>query len=141
MESQINIRNYTVDDYEPVRQLLVDGGLYYEPFDSRERLSEKISRDSKSIIVATEADRVVGTVSLMEDGRMAFIFRLTVNPENRNRGIGKALMLAAEKELFGRGHTEVNILVEEGNPELQKYYEHQDYEKGNVYRWMTKERR
>jgi len=141
MENQINVRNYTVDDYEPVRQLLVDGGLYYEPFDSPERLPEKISKDPKSIIVATEAKRVVGTVRFLEDGSMAFIFRLAVNPADRNKGIGKALMEEAEKELFGRGYREINILVEEGNAELQEYYGRQGYERGNGYRWMTKERR
>jgi len=141
MENQINIRNYTIEDYKPVKQLLVDGGLYYEPMDSLERLSEKISKDPKSIIVATEAEKIVGTVSLMEDGSMAFIFRLVVSPADRNKGIGKALMKEAEEELFRREYEEINILVEEGNTELQEYYEHQDYEKGNVYRWMTKERR
>jgi len=141
MENQINIRNYTVDDYGSVKQLLVNRGLYYEPFDSPERLSEKISRDPKSILVATEAERVVGTVRLMEDGSMAFIFRLAVNPEYRNRGIGRNLMEEAERELFRRGYIEANILVEEENSGLQEYYERQDYEKGNVYIWMTKERR
>ncbi|MBI4038121.1 GNAT family N-acetyltransferase [Candidatus Daviesbacteria bacterium] len=141
MQNQNNIRSYTITDYESVKQLLADGGLYYEPFDSPERLSEKISKDPRSILVATEAERIVGTVRLLEDGSMAFIFRLAVNPEYRNRGIGRALMEGAERELFRRGYTELNILVEEENPGLHEYYEHQGYEKGNLYRWMTKERK
>lgn len=140
MKSQIGIRNYLPDYYEQVKQLLINGGLYYEPMDSFERLQEKVSRDPNSILVALELDRVVGTVSLMEDGRIGFIFRLAVDPESRNRGIGRALMEEAEKELFRRGHQEINILVEETDPELQGYYERQGYEKGTAYRWMSKER-
>lgn len=138
--SGVSIRNYSSTDYGQVKKLLVDGGLYYEPMDSEERLQEKISKEPSSIFVAEEFDRVVGTASLMEDGRMAFIFRLAVNPSNRSKGIGKALMEEAERELFRRGYKEINILVEEENPELQEYYRRQGYEKGTAYRWMAKER-
>jgi len=141
VENKINIRNYSHADYEQVKRILVDGGLFYQPLDSSQRLEEKILRDPSSILVAEESDRVVGTVSLMEDSRMAFIFRLAVNPENQNRGLGKALMSEAEKELFRRGHREINILVEEDNIGLQEYYEKQDYGEGNLYRWRTKERK
>lgn len=138
---ELSIRNYSPDDYGQVKKLLVDGGLYYEPMDSEERLQEKISKDPNSILVAVESNRLVGTVSLMEDGRMAFIFRLAVDLQHRNKGIGTALMEEAEKELFKRGHEEINILVEEDNTELQEYYERQGYERNHVYRWMAKERR
>lgn len=50
-------------------------------------------------------------------------------------------MEEAEKELFRRGHKDIHILVEEENGELQDYYERQGYERGHIYRWMTKERR
>lgn len=140
MENKVDIRNYSPADYEQVRGLLVEGGLYYESMDSPQRLQKKISMDPDSILVAMESERVVGTVSLMEDGRMAFIFRLAVDPENRNRGIGKALMDEAERVLLRKGYKEINILVEEDNTELQEYYARQGYEKGNAYRWMAKER-
>lgn len=139
--SGVRISNYSPTDYGQVNKLLEDAGLYYEPLDSEERLQEKISRDPNSILVAVESNKLVGTVSLMEDGRIAFIFRLAVDLQHRNKGIGTALMEEAEKELFRRGHEEIHILVEEENAELQDYYEKQGYEKGNIYRWMTKERR
>lgn len=142
MENQggFNIRSYTSADYESIRKLFVNGGLHYEPMDSEERLREKISRDPNSILVAVESEKVVGTVSLMEDGRMAFIFRLAVDPENRNKGIGRRLMAEAERELFRMGYQEVNILAEEADTGLQEYYEKQGYKKGTAYRWMAKER-
>lgn len=139
MNNQIGIRPYTPVDYPQVRTLLEEGNLYYEPNDSQKRLDEKISRDPKSIFIAQDLDQIVGTVSLMEDGRMAFIFRLAVRPTHRNRGIGRNLMDKAEEELRSRGHKEINILVEEDNNELKDYYRRQGYEEGHPYRWMAKE--
>ena len=70
---------------------------------------------------------------------MAFVFRLAVNPEFKNAGIGIMLMAHVEKELFSRGYKEVQILIDAKNEQLQDYYAKRGYEKGNVYRWMTKE--
>lgn len=138
---KIAVRPYGNGDYGQIKQILKEGGLFYEPMDSQARIDEKILKDPRSIFMATRADEVIGTVSLMEDGRMAFVFRLCVKKEARNAGVGIMLMAHAEKELFSRGYTEVNILVEEGNTQLLEYYVKQGFEKGNLYRWMTKERK
>lgn len=74
--SGVHIRNYNPADYGQVKRLLDDGDLYYEPTDSSERLQEKISKDPSSIFVAVESNRLVGTVSLMEDGRWLLFFDL-----------------------------------------------------------------
>jgi len=141
MQDNTKIRTYSLGDYPWVVRILEEGDLFYKPMDSPERLEQKISRDPRSIFVAVRSDEVVGTVSIMEDGRTAFIFRLGVSKEYRNKGIGKLLMSTAEEELFSRGYKEIHVLVEEENSELQDYYHKQGYEKGNIYRWMTKERK
>lgn len=140
-EAGINIRTYIPQDYPQVRGILEQGGLFHEPIDLQERMEQKITRDPSSIFVAVDSNRVVGTVSIMEDGRMGFIFRLAVEAGHRNRGIGLNLMIHAEGELASRGHDEIHILVEEDNPGLQEYYKKQGYEEGSVYRWMVKERK
>ncbi len=139
-ERNPHIRSYAPDsDYPAVRKILEAGDLYYEPMDSAERLAEKIRRDPDSILVAVASNQVLGTVSLMEDGKMPFIFRLAVDPDQRRQGIGRKLMEAAEDILKSRGYKEINILVEEGDHELQEYYLRQSYDRGNPYRWMVKE--
>lgn len=134
------IRNYNPGtDYSQMKQILEEGGLFYGPTEAPERLAEKVRRDSDSIIVAIINGEVVGTVTLMEDGRMPFIFRLAVRNDQRRHGIGQKLMEEAEKRLKDRGYTELNILVDENNEELKGYYLRQGYEEGNIYRWMYKE--
>ena len=137
-ENKSVITPYDSNDYPKVKAILEEGSLYYEPMDSPERMEEKASRDPNSIFVATDSSGVIGTASLMEDGRMAFIFRLAVAESHRGRGIGLDLMQKAEEELKRRGYKEIHILVEEENP-LNDYYKKQGYVEGHNYRWMTKE--
>ena len=139
MSESFTIRDYTIQDYPKTKVVLEEGGLFYDLMDSEERMSEKITRDPESILVATVDDQIVGTVSIMEDGRMPFIFRLAVREDHRGKGISLKLMEEAEKRLRDRGYTEVNILVDERDEELKDYYKKQCYEEGNLYRWLYKE--
>ena len=140
MAEDIEIRNYNPEtDYSQVKQILKEGGLFYEPTDVPERLAEKVRRDPDSIIVAATNDQVVGTVTIMEDGRMPFIFRLGVKEEFKRQGIGSRLMQDAEDRLRERGYNEVYIFVDVDKKELQGYYERQGYGKGTMYQWMYKE--
>lgn len=138
---RVKIRTYKNSDYDEVKKLYIEGGIYYEGTDSFENIKRKILRDPKSIFVAIEGKEIAGTVSITEDGRMTLISRLAVSWKFRNKGIGKALMKKAEEELSARGCDKYNILVREENKNLQKYYEKQGYEKGNIYRWMEKKKR
>ena len=103
-------------------------------------LKRKIERDPESILVAVKTMKTVGTISIMEDGKLAFIFRLVVKKSVRRQGIAIAqLVVAAEKILKQRGSPTVNIIVNEKDVDLQAYYEQLHYKKGRVWRWMWKE--
>ena len=136
---RIVIRPYKNVDYSPVILILQEGDLYYESTDTQERLAEKVKRDPGSIMVATLDQEVIGTVSIMEDGRMAFIFRLGVKGEHRRQGIGTKLMEEAERLLRNRDHEKIHILVKEEDEELQGYYDRHGYKEGGHYRWRYKE--
>jgi predicted N-acetyltransferase YhbS len=69
----MEIRSYTDSDY-PALELLYRSSTEF-PFDSetdsRPRLSAKIERDSGSILLAFKGDKLIGSVSIIEDGRIA----------------------------------------------------------------------
>ena len=136
---KVLIRPYRPEDYLSVKAIYQEGGLYDEFTDREEGLKDKISRDPGSILVAEEDQTVVGTVLIIEDARMALLFRLAVKGSERNRGIGKKLIAEAEKLLKHRGFKEVNLVVNDKNEELQSYYEKQGYKKHRSWRWMAKE--
>ena len=132
------IRNYRVSDYQQVREILERGNLYWELSDNEQALEKKIQQHPDSILVAVKDGGVVGTSFIVEDF-LPLIFRLSVHPDYRSKGIGKALMRRGEEILRQKGYNHVNILVASDDTELQSYYEKQGYEKGNPYVWMFKE--
>jgi len=134
----VEIRSYQTTDYLAVRRILEAGKLFWGVSDSREGLRRKIQDDPDSILVAVEDEIVVGAQFIMTDF-MPFLFRLAVDPEYKERGIGTELMQRAEELLRGRGHNHVNILVLSTDTKLQETYRRRGYENGREYRWMTKE--
>lgn len=134
----VEIRNYQNSDFPAVKEILEKGGLYWDGSDNEKALDRKIQKDPDSILVAVEDERVVGT-QLVIDDFMPFLFRLSVHPEYRGKGIGTELLQRGEKILRARGHNHINILVDSDDTELQNLYVKQGYEKGHKYQWMTKE--
>src|SRR3989344_302141 len=92
----IKIKPYTPEDYPNVKAIYEEGDLFAESIDTEENLKTKIERDPESILVAVKGQQIVGTVSLLEDGRMAYIFRVAVKKTERKQGI--AAMLLGEGE-------------------------------------------
>ena len=64
-----------------------------------------------ALLVAEVAGEVVGTVIAAWDGWRGNIYRLAVAPEHRRRGLGLALVEAAEARLRAVGAPRVTALV------------------------------
>ena len=135
----VQIRPYTPQDYPSIKAIYEEGDLFVEGIDTEENLKTKIKRDSESILVAVKDGKVIGTVSLMEDGRMAFIFRVAVARSARKQGVATMLIREAESILKNRGLQKVSILVGEKVKELWDYYEGIGYNRGSMHLWMWKE--
>jgi AAA+ superfamily predicted ATPase/L-amino acid N-acyltransferase YncA len=65
-------------------------------------------------VVAEVAGRVVGTACSILDGDRAWVVRLALAADWRNRGIGSELLMALEERLTGRGVTRLSALLHEG---------------------------
>jgi ribosomal protein S18 acetylase RimI-like enzyme len=73
--------------------------------------------------VATRAERVVGAVMAGWDGQRGWIYHLAVAAAERRRGVGRALVAAAERGLAERGCPKVNLQVLESNRDVVAFYE------------------
>lgn len=134
----VKIRPYTSEDYPYVRDIYEEGELFVDAIDTEENLRTKIEKDPKSILVAVKNNKVVGTISILEDGRMAFIFRIAVTKKERRQGIATMLLKEAERILKQKGLKKVSILVSEKVKELWNYYEGLGYNRGSMHLWMWK---
>jgi ribosomal protein S18 acetylase RimI-like enzyme len=135
----MQIRPYTSTDYASVIAIYKEGELFEEEMDSEEILKRKTERDPESLLVGLKNDQIIGTVSVVEDGRFAFVFRLAVKKSERGNGVGTKLLSEAEKLLKKRGNKTVHILVNEKESELQSYYEKLHYRRGRLWRWLWKD--
>ena len=101
-----HVRNYKPDDYEAVIALYkmgeLFGGQFDEARDSREKLSDVTKRDPESVLVYEESGHIIGTISLIENGRVAWLFRFAVQESDKAAEVAQALYKKARDVLKSR---------------------------------------
>jgi hypothetical protein len=133
---EIKVRNYNPEsDYGQVSGLYKDsqtfGGQYDDARDSEERLKILAENKPDCLLVAEINDKIVGTVTLLEDGRTAWLFRFAVQKENEGE-ITKELFSEAKRILKEKGHEQILVFApNDGN--FDKRYEEIGFNKGNDY--------
>ncbi len=137
------IRSYISSDYEQVAALYkrsdLFGGVFDENRDSTERLRKRIEADPDAILVAEENNKVVGTVSLIEDGRVAWLYRFCVLPGVHEGEITEELCTTALKTLGERGHKQVLVYTAPDNEMLHARYRRLGFERGGDYTCFWKD--
>lgn len=74
-----------------------------------------LDRDPEALLVAELHDEIVGTVVAGWDGWRGHVYRLAVSPRHRRRGIGTALLTAAEARLRRLGASRFETMLLDGN--------------------------
>jgi len=141
---KVIVRDFRIEDYEPVMALWRAGGLPLKPEgrDSRASLAGQIQTPQIQFLVAEDAGsgRVIGTVLASHDGRKGWINRLAVDPGWRGRGIGARLLRDAERWLEGQGLGILACLIEEDNPLSMAVFEKRGYRRHPEIHYFAKRR-
>lgn len=107
---------YTATTIETVRQKIL---LY--------------SCEGYRLMVAEEEGKIVGFISLHvfdifhSPGKMGRITAFCISPEERKKGIGTALLAAAERFFLETGCTKLEVTSNERRTEAHQFYLHQNY--------------
>lgn len=129
------VRNYTDSDYARLKELYLHsewyGGVFDEARDGRERLASKIADDPEAILVYEKDGELAGTISIIEDGRVAWLYRFVV--KDFEEQITKELYDAACEILKSRGHKEVLVYSGAGDKELDSRYVSLGMDRGADY--------
>lgn len=136
----MTIRPYLPTDYAALATLYKhsDQFTFDEVTDSESNLNRKISRDSDSILVAEE-NGLVGSVSIIEDGRIALLFRLVVSPLLPNsEDILVKLVSSAEALLKERGYLEVHTTAPANDLTSLMQRQRFGFVAGEAYTWYWK---
>ncbi|MFJ9341817.1 GNAT family N-acetyltransferase [Streptomyces sp. NPDC101733] len=73
------------------------------------------ARDPYALLLARCDGELVGTVVAGFDGWRCHLYRLAVHPDHRRRGIGSALLAAAEERFADLGGRRADAMVLDGN--------------------------
>lgn len=79
------------------------------------------------LLKAIDQEGLLGCVELRQEGNKMYLGMLTVRPDRQGRGIGKALMAAAEAEAAGRNSRTIFMTVLTARAELIAWYLRQGY--------------
>ncbi|MGY5104851.1 GNAT family N-acetyltransferase [Streptomyces sp. 900105245] len=79
--------------------------------DDRAGVERLVERDPDALLLAESGGQLVGTVIAGFDGWRCHLYRLAVHPERRRRGIGSALLAAAEERFTRLGGRRADAMV------------------------------
>ena len=79
--------------------------------DDRDGVERLVARDPDALILAERDGTLVGTVVAGFDGWRCHLYRLAVHPGHRRRGIGSALLDAAEERFVRLGGRRADAMV------------------------------
>jgi len=130
----MNIRPFTLDDYEAVLDLWrrAGDGIHLRRSDQRAEIAKKLAHDPDLALVAVDdsggEEKFLGAVMGGYDGRRGLVYHLAVDPAYRHRGIGRALMAELERRLRARGCLKCYLLLVRGNAAAEEFYRRQGWE-------------
>ena len=128
------IRRYQDTDYGQLKALIEHsewyGGVFDEARDGRARLQQKIVQDPDAILVFQQGSELVGTISIIDDGRVGMLFRFIV--KDHNEAVARALYERAAATLKTRGHEQV-LVYSSKDKAVRQRYEKLGMHKGGEY--------
>ncbi|MGW4624826.1 GNAT family N-acetyltransferase [Streptomyces rubiginosohelvolus] len=83
--------------------------------DDGDGVARLVERDPEALILAEREGELVGTVIAGFDGWRCHLYRLAVHPDQRRRGVGSALLAAAEERFTALGGRRADAMVLDRN--------------------------
>ena len=123
----MNIRRFRSSDAPSVISLWERCELLRPWNDPEEDIRRKLRVQPEMFLVGQLGDEVVATVMAGYEGHRGWVNYLAVAPEHRRRGLGRALMAAAERLLESAGCPKVNVQVRGTNRAVIEFYRQLGY--------------
>lgn len=95
--------------------------------DHLEHVERLIAQLPGSLLVAEQAETIVGALIAAWDGWRGNMYRLAVDPEHRRRGIGMALVRAGEQHLRRQGAYRITALVAHEDEQASAFWQAAGY--------------
>jgi ribosomal protein S18 acetylase RimI-like enzyme len=128
----MQFRDLTSVDVEAAVSIWQEAGLT-RPWNPPELdLRRALEGPTSTVLGGFDGERLVGTAMVGHDGHRGWVYYLAVAEDQRGSGLGRRLMLAAERWLRERGAVKVQLMVRSTNEAVLGFYEHLGYEDAEV---------
>ena len=91
-----------------------------------------LANATSALLLARDGPELLGSVMVGFDGHRGWVYYLAADPARRGRGIGRALMAAAEAWLVERGCPKIQLMVRGDNHAAKGFYAAIGYEVQDV---------
>lgn len=118
----MKIRVYRHSDETAVVSLWQACGLIKSQNNPLEDIKRKASVQPELFLVGTKAGQIVATIMAGYEGHRGWLNYLAVAPDQRLQGIGRKMVMEAEKQLHALGCPKINLQVRTSNVEAVAFY-------------------
>jgi ribosomal protein S18 acetylase RimI-like enzyme len=132
------IRPARVDEAEAVLEFWRGAAEGTSISDDPDGVRVLIERDPEALLLAADAERILGTVIAGFDGWRCHLYRLAVDPGLRRRGIGSALLDAAHHRFESFGGRRADAMVLERNETGRRTWSAAGYQREDHWRRWVK---
>ncbi len=112
MVEGISIRTCLPGEAERLLELWAEATAEPTATDDLAGLGVLFAAHDDAVLLALASDRIVGSVIASFDGWRGNIYRLAVHPGHRRRGIGRLLVVEAERLLAWKGARRLTAVVD-----------------------------
>jgi hypothetical protein len=136
----MQVRSYKSSDYKALIDLYGKSDEFKvdKVTDSEANISRKIEKDPESLLVVEDNGQIVGSVSIIEDGRIALLFRLVAVNTNKE-DILKMLLAEAESILKKRSYAQMHNTAPTNDLNAIMERNKLGFKQGDTYTWCRKE--
>jgi len=137
---RVLVREFAVDDVDRALALWrsCEGIVLREADDRREPIARYLERNPGLSFVCEVGAELAGAVLCGTDGRRGFLHHLAVLPVHRQRGLGRALALAAVEALAREGIDKCHLMVLPSNTAARAFWRRLGWEDRNDVLLMSR---
>lgn len=119
----MEIRAFHDGDGDRLRTFWLACGIRIRPGDDDRSLAAFAARNEGLFLLAEENGHLVGSILAGFDGRRGWLYHVATHPDERRRGIARAVVTRVEERLRALGCPKVNLIVWEENAHGMRFWE------------------